>query len=82
MEVPALVHRQSSLVNEYPFPELSHLDLFDVGETRFLLDACAKTLETLRLHPTHPRGKPPAPETRPVPANAPAVVSFPLDCDL
>ena len=31
--------------------------IFNVAGTRFLLSACAKTLETLQLHPTDPRGK-------------------------
>ena len=34
-----------------------HIDLSNVGGTRLLLDACAKTLEILRLYPTDPRGK-------------------------
>ena len=37
-----------------------HMDLVDVEGMRLLLGACAKTLETLRLYPTDPRGmKPP-----------------------
>ncbi|KAF9643564.1 hypothetical protein BDM02DRAFT_3123277 [Thelephora ganbajun] len=31
-----------------------YVDLFEVGGTRLLLGACAKTLETLRLYPTDP----------------------------
>lgn len=34
-----------------------YMDLFDVDGTRLLLDTCAKTLETLGLYPTDPRGK-------------------------
>lgn len=34
-----------------------HMVLYDVDGTRLLLDACAKTLETLLLHPTDPRGE-------------------------
>jgi len=34
-----------------------YLDIFNVGGTRLLLDACAGTLETLRLYPSDPRGK-------------------------
>ena len=34
-----------------------HMDLYNVNGTRLLLDACAQTLETLRLYPTDPRGK-------------------------
>ena len=34
-----------------------HVHLFDVGETRLLLNTCAETLETLRLYPTDPRGE-------------------------
>jgi len=33
------------------------MDLFYVGGTRLLLNACVETLETLRLYPTDPRGK-------------------------
>ena len=34
-----------------------HLDLFNVDGTRLLLVACAKTLGSLRLHPTDPYGE-------------------------
>jgi len=34
-----------------------HLDIFNVRETQPLLNACAETLETLRLYPTDPYGK-------------------------
>ena len=34
-----------------------HMDLYDVNETRLLLGACAKTLETLRLYTTDRRGE-------------------------
>ena len=34
-----------------------YMDLFDVDGMRLLLDACAKTLETLRLYPGDPHGK-------------------------
>jgi len=34
-----------------------HMDLFRVKCTRFLLDACAETLETLRLYPTDVYGE-------------------------
>ena len=34
-----------------------YMSLFNVVEMRLLLDACAETLETLRLHPSDPRGK-------------------------
>jgi hypothetical protein len=34
-----------------------YMDLFNVVGTRLLLDACAETLETLRLYPRDPRGK-------------------------
>jgi len=34
-----------------------HMDLFHVEGTRLLLDACAETLETLRLYPTDPLGE-------------------------
>ena len=34
-----------------------YMNLFNVAGTRLLLDACAETLETLRLYPTDPRGK-------------------------
>lgn len=32
--------------------QFQHMDLFEAGCSRFLLGACAKTLETLRIHPT------------------------------
>jgi hypothetical protein len=34
-----------------------YMDIYDVEGMRLLLDACAKTLETLRLDPTDPRGE-------------------------
>lgn len=34
-----------------------YMDIFDVGEARLLLNACAQTLETVRLHPNDPRGE-------------------------
>jgi hypothetical protein len=34
-----------------------YTDIYDVEGMRLLLDACAKTLETLRLDPTDPRGE-------------------------
>ena len=34
-----------------------HMDLFKVKCARLLLDACAETLETLRLYPTDVRGE-------------------------
>jgi len=34
-----------------------YMNPFDMVGMRLLLDACAETLETLRLHPTDPRGK-------------------------
>ena len=34
-----------------------HMDLCNVNGMRLLLGTCAKTLETLRLYPTNPRGK-------------------------
>ena len=34
-----------------------YMSLFNVVGMRLLLDACAETLETLRLHPSDPRGK-------------------------
>jgi len=38
------------------------LDFFDVDGMPFLLKACVKTLETLRVYPSDPRGKPLSPE--------------------
>ena len=35
----------------------SYVDIFDVGETRHLLEACAKTLETVRFYPSDPYGE-------------------------
>jgi hypothetical protein len=34
-----------------------YMDLYDVDGTRLLLNACAETLESLRLYPPDPRGK-------------------------
>jgi hypothetical protein len=34
-----------------------YMDIYNVAETQLLLGACAKTLKTLRLYPTDPRGK-------------------------
>ena len=34
-----------------------YMDLCDVNGMRFLLEACAETLETLRLYPNEPPGK-------------------------
>ena len=34
-----------------------HMELFDVDGMRVLMDACAETLETLRVYPTDPRGE-------------------------
>jgi hypothetical protein len=34
-----------------------HMNLFNVDGMRLLLDACAKTLETVMLYPTDPRGE-------------------------
>lgn len=48
----------------------------DVGETRLLLYACAKTLETRWFHPTDPRGKPLHLKRIRFPANAPTAESF------
>ena len=35
----------------------SYMDVFMVRFVQLLLDACAETLETLRVHPTDPYGK-------------------------
>ena len=40
------------------------MDLFFVHGMRLLLDACAETLETLRLYPNDPRGEELFPERR------------------
>jgi len=37
--------------------QFRNMDIFDIGESRLLLDACAGTLETVRLYPTDPRGE-------------------------
>ena len=34
-----------------------HMDLFGVAFVHVVLDACAETLETLRLYPTDPFGE-------------------------
>ena len=35
----------------------SYMDFCNVDGMRLLLDTCAKTLETFRLHPADPRGE-------------------------
>ena len=45
------------MINLFGGVRFHHADLYDVDETRLLLGACARTLETLRLYPTDPRGK-------------------------
>ena len=47
-----------------------YMDLCNVDGMRLLLDTCAKTLETLRLHPADPRGEGFPLEDVRVPANA------------
>lgn len=45
------------MINLFGGIRLRHMDLSNVNGTRLLLNACAKTMETLRLYPTDPRGK-------------------------
>jgi len=46
-----------------------YMNISNVGETRLLLDACAGTLETLRLNLTDPHGEQLYPKRVPSPAN-------------
>ena len=59
-----------------------YMDLFNVAGTRLLLDACAETLETLRLYPTDPRGKKLCLSGLEVPTDDVAAVSSIRDFDL
>ena len=59
-----------------------YVDLFDADGARLLLDACAKTLETLRLHPYDPhREQVPLKVTQTL-TNELSVGEFPEDIDL
>jgi hypothetical protein len=53
-ERPSLVRDMITLFGGLRF---RHMDLFMVNCVRLLLDACAETLETLRLYPTDPYGE-------------------------
>jgi hypothetical protein len=44
------------MVNLFGGMRFSAMNLFQVDETRLLLDACAETLRVLRLHPNDPHG--------------------------
>jgi hypothetical protein len=46
-----------------------YLEIYDVGEMRLLLDACAKTLETLWLYSTDPQGEQLSLRRMQIPAN-------------
>ena len=59
-----------------------HMDICNVDGMRLLLDTCAKTLETLRLHPTDPRGGGISLKGVRAPANAFVARSFLQDFDL
>lgn len=59
-----------------------HMDLFGVDEMRFLLDACAKTWESVVLDQTDPLGEKPSPESRRVIANYFAAARSLQDLDL
>ena len=41
----------TNMVHSFGGVRFRHISLFDVADTRFLLGACAKTLETLQLYP-------------------------------
>jgi hypothetical protein len=53
-ERPSLIEDMVALFGGLRF---RYMDLFMVGCVRLLLDACAETLETLRLYPTDPYGE-------------------------
>ena len=59
-----------------------HMDLFYVHGIRLLLDACAETLETLRLYPNDPRGEEFFLEGVEIAANNFAARTSPQDFDL
>ena len=54
-----------------------YMDLFEVDEMRLLLDACAETLEILRLYPTNSRGETSLDGMRALADDSPAL--FPLE---
>ena len=58
------------------------MDLFDVEGIPFLLDACAKTLKSLVLYPSDPRGEQLSPDDVHIPANNLTASSSLLDFDL
>ena len=58
------------------------MDFFDVDGMPLLLGACAKTLKTLMLWPSDPRGELLSPEGAPISANGFAATSSILDFDL
>ena len=58
------------------------MDLFDVDGMPLLLGACAKTLKTLVLWPSDPRGEQFSPEVARIPTNNFAATSSLLDFDL
>jgi len=58
-----------------------HMDLYKVDRMRLLLDACSRTLETLRLYPTC-QGEEASPDGTQVVANDFSVVFPPEDIDL
>ena len=59
-----------------------YMDLFDVCEMRLLLNACATTLEALRLYPSDPRGEQLLLKGTQALANDFAAISSPQDFDL
>ena len=59
-----------------------HMDLFQVDGMRLLLGACAKTLESVVLDPTDPRGERLSPTNTQIPANDSTAKNFLSDFDL
>jgi len=57
------------MIDLYGGIRFRHMDLFSVHGMRLLLDACAETLETLRLYPIDPRGEEVSSEGVQVPLN-------------
>ena len=53
----ARVNFLKDMIDLFRGVQFRYVDLFDVGETQLLLNACAETLETLRLYPADPCGE-------------------------
>ena len=51
------VNLMKEMIDVFGGLRFRHMDLFGVKSVRLLLDACAETLETLKLYPTEPYGE-------------------------